>query len=232
MLMNLEEQIYLRKSCRKYCDGEIDMNMIHDFLKGAKPLNSDINYHYEILMPDEVSIRNRWRAPYYLALYSEKKDNYGENLGFVFQQLCLYLQANGIGNCWVGLDVPKKKNTDFVISIAFGKSQVMTRKRDEFKRKSLSKISDFEDEKLIPAQLAPSAINSQPWYFRHNEDDFDVFCLKQNLLKRKILGKWNSVDVGIVLAHMYVANENTFEFYKKRDFESLKGYNYVGSIKI
>ncbi len=230
--MNLEEQIYLRKSCRKYDDGEIDMNLIHEFMSDVKSLNEDINYHYDILTLDKVNIRNRWSAPYYLALYSQKKDNYGENIGFVFQQLCLYLQGMGIGSCWVGLDVPKDKKSDFIISIAFGRSSDMTRNREDFKRKSLSKISDFEDKKLIPAQLAPSAINSQPWYFKHNSNGFDVYKVKQNVIKRKILGKWNPIDVGIALAHMYVANENTFEFYVKTNFENLKGYSYIGSFKI
>ena len=94
------------------------------------------------------------------------------------------------------------------------------------------KISDMEDERLIPARLAPSAINSQPWYFKHVDDGFDVYQKKQNIVKRQVLKKWNPIDVGIALAHMYVANENTFEFYKKTDFENVKGYTYTGSIKI
>ena len=147
-----------------------------------------------------------------MALYSEKKENYGENLGFVFQQLCLYLQCLGIGNCWVGLDVPKKKNSDFAISIAFGKSDDMTRNRDEFKRKALSKICDFEDEKLIPAQLAPSAINSQPWYFKHGDNGFDVYCVKYNLLKRKILGKWSPIDMGLTF-HLQNHKSQTRPFF-------------------
>lgn len=31
---------------------------------------------------------------------------------------------------------------------------------------------------------------------------------------------------------MYVANEKTFRFEIKEDFDELKGYTYVGSIKI
>lgn len=34
------------------------------------------------------------------------------------------------------------------------------------------------------------------------------------------------------LSHMYITNEKTFEFFKKIDFEKIKGYTYVGSIKI
>ena len=93
-------------------------------------------------------------------------------------------------------------------------------------------FSDFEDERLIPARLAPSAINSQPWYFKHTDDGFDVYQVKQNIIKRQVLKKWNPVDMGIALAHMYVANENTFEFEIKNSFEDLKGYAYIGSIKI
>lgn len=89
--MNLEEQIYLRKSCRKYDDGEIDMNLIHEFMSDVKSLNEDINYHYDILTPDKVNIRNRWSAPYYLALYSQKKDNYGEISGlFSSNYVCIF----------------------------------------------------------------------------------------------------------------------------------------------
>lgn len=230
--MNLEEQIYIRKSCRKYLDDEIDMEIIHDFMSSVKPLNRNIHYHYDILAREEVNVRNRWSAPYYLALYSEKKENFGENIGFVFQQLSLYLQSIGIGTCWVGMDSPKKKNSDFVIAISFGKSGNMNRNIEDFKRKKLSEISDFEDERLIPAQLAPSAVNSQPWFFKHCGDHFDVFQVKQNILKRQIFKKWNPIDMGIALAHLYVANPETFEFYIKNEFEDIKGYSYVGSIKI
>ena len=232
IFLNLEKQIYLRKSARKYLDDEIDENVIHDFLANVKPLMRGINYRYEILTRDKVNVRTRWSAPYYLALYSEKQDFHLENLGFVFQQLSLYLQSIGIGSCWVGMASPKRKDSDFVITISFGKSDDMTRDIDGFKRKDLSEISDNCDERLRVAQLAPSAINSQPWYFKHSDDGFDVYQYKQNILKRQVLKKWNPIDVGIALAHLYIANEKTFDFYKKSNSDDIKGYNYTGSIKI
>ena len=230
--MSLEEQIYLRKSCRKYSDDVIDMNIIHEFMAKVKPLDDSIDYRYDILNADEVTSRAGWSAPYYLALYSEKKEYYLENIGFIFQQLSLYLQELGVGSCWVGMASPKVKGDDYVITMAFGKSDDRTRDLSRFKRRTLSDISDSEDERLIPARLAPSAINSQPWYFKHVDDGFDVYQKKQNILKRQVLKNWNPIDVGIALAHMYVANEKTFEFYKKTDFENVKGYTYTGSIKI
>ena len=229
--MNLEKQIYIRKSCRNYLDEEIDMDLIHEFMKSIKLLNGGVSYSYDIMTIDEVNNLARFSAPYYLAIYTDKKENHVD-MGFIFQQLCLYLQSIDVGNCWVGLASPKKKNSDFVISIAFGKSDDFTRTRDKFKRKGLSKISDVEDEQLIPAQLAPSSINSQPWYFMHSDAGFDVYQVKPNFLKRQFVKKWNSIDVGIALAHMYVANEDTFEFFKKTDFKDIKGHTYVGSIRI
>lgn len=230
--MNLKEQIYLRKSARKYMNDEIDENLIHDFILNAKPLKQGLNYRYEILTPDEVNIRTRWPAPYYLALYSEKQEYYLENLGFIFQQLSLYLQSIGIGSCWVGMNSPKKKDSDFVIIISFGKSNDMTRDISRFKRKSLSEISDKSDERLEVVQLAPSAMNSQPWYFKHVGEGFDVYQAKQNILKRQVLKKWNPIDMGIALAHLYVSYKDSFEFFKKSDYDDLKGYMYTGSIKI
>lgn len=230
--MSLENQIYNRKSCRNYSDEELDMAAIHEFMGNVKPLVEGIDYSYDILSSDEVKVRTGWSAPYYLALYSEKKDFYLENIGFIFQQLSLHLQSTGIGSCWVGMASPKVKGDDFVIVISFGKSDSIAREKSSFKRKKLDEISDFADEKLIPAQLAPSAINSQPWYFKHAEGGFDVYQQKQNILKRQVLKKWNPIDMGIALAHLYVSNENSFEFYKKTSFDEIKGYTYTGSIKI
>ena len=229
--MNLEEQIYIRKSCRNYLDDVVDFSLIDQFMPQIKPLNDSIKYYYEILTVDDVNLRTRWSAPYYLAIYSEKKDNYLENIGFVFQQLSLYLQSIGIGSCWVGMASPKKKSDDFVIFMAFGKSDDMTRDADEFKRKRICEISDSRDKKLKPARFAPSAINSQPWFFKHFNDEIHVFQSKQSLLKRKFLKKLNPIDVGIALAHLYMANQDTFTFYRKEGVE-YSDKKYIGTIKI
>lgn len=230
--MSLEKQIYLRKSCRKYIDEEIDLNIISEGLNNVKPLTDGDKSFYKILTRDEVNLKTRWQAPYYLAVGSEKTESYKENIGFIFQQLSLYLQSKDIGSCWVGMGKPADKFDNFEILISFGKSDDLTRNLSQFKRKNLDEISDFSDDKLIPAQLAPSAINSQPWYFKHCGDAFDVYVVKQNIFKRKILEKWNLIDVGIALAHLYVANSESFEFFKKSDFEVIKNKKYVGSIKI
>lgn len=231
--MGLEDLIYERKSCRKYQDYEIsekEFEDIKDFIKNARTLDESIEFSYEILKNDDVSVKAGWSAPYYIAIYSERKDHYMENIGFIFQQLSLYLQSIGIGSCWVGMAKPKVKKDDFVIVMSLGKSDDIVRSLDQFKRKDISKFSDYNDERLKPAYYAPSAVNSQPWFFKHSDEGFDVYQVRHNVIKRKIFGRWNPIDIGICLAHLYVANPETFNFKIKSDYENLKGYDYNCSV--
>lgn len=229
--MNLENQIYRRKSCRNYADSKISTEEIENYINTIKALNPNINYRYEILNKEAISSKMPWSAPYYIAIYSEKKENYGVNIGFIFQQACLYMQSIDIGSCWVGMGTVKRKDPEFIILIAFGKSDDITRDITMFKRKKLSEISDIEDERLKPAQYAPSAVNSQPWYFTHDGEELNIYKAKHNIIKRKILGKWNDIDIGIALSHLYVANKDTFQFeYKNK--KDLSKYTYMRSLKI
>ena len=101
------------------------------------------------------------------------------------------------------------------------------------RRKSLDEISDNSDEKLVPAQFAPSASNTQPWYFTHNDDgSYDLYRVKLGRLRNRFYKKWNKIDTGIALAHLYVANEDSFRFYMKDNPKELKGLFYAGSFEI
>lgn len=241
--MNLKETIVKRRSVRSYDNTPLNketLNEIRSFIETVKPLNPNINWTYDIVGPENIKTIMRWKAPHYLLIYSEEKENYYQNIGFIFQQVDLYLQSKEIGSCWIGLASPKNyenknKSQKYVIMISFGKS-VKTLYRDNinrFKRNSLEEISDKFDAKLIPAQLAPSATNSQPWYFTHNNDwTYNLYRKKHNLIKRKTLGKWNKVDIGIALSHLYIANKDTFKFYMKDNPQKLDNYYYEGTFKI
>jgi len=91
-----------------------------------------------------------------------------------------------------------------------------------FKRKSMEKITDRADARLEPARLAPSAVNSQPWYFTHEGNTIHVHCSR----------KGSRLDAGIALAHLYAANEETFRFYKAEKVQAVPGYGYVGSVML
>ena len=107
------------------------------------------------------------------------------------------------------------------------------RELDEFKRKGLDEISDKADEKLIPAQFAPSAANGQPWHFTHNDDgSYDLYRVKLGMIRNKFMGKWSKIDTGIALAHLFVSNRDSFRFDRKDNPKELKGYFYDGSFEI
>ena len=84
----------------------------------------------------------------------------------------------------------------------------------------MEQITDKTDLRLEPARLAPSAVNSQPWYFTHHGDTIHMYCSK----------KGSRLDIGIALAHLYVANEDTFRFFKEESVSEIPGYSYMVSV--
>ena len=240
--MDLKETIYKRQSIRKY-DKEVlseeTLNKIRQFIDNVCVLNQDIEWSYDIVGRDKVRTLQRFKAPHYLLIFSQTKDNYLQNVGFIFQQVDLFLQSEGIGSCWVGAGSPKnyenpKKDHEFIIMIMFGNPQgEIYREFTQFHRKIICDISDERDSKLIPARLAPSAANTQSWYFTHNDDgSYNLYRNKHKLSLSKKMNRWNQVDMGIALAHMYVANEETFKFSLDGPHEELKNKIFEGTFTI
>ena len=241
--MLLKEIIYKRKSVRKYKVEPVSEEIkreIEAFYLGAKPLYPDIKVRAEILNREEVKSMFAWTPSQVVVLYSEEKDGYLENAGFLLQQLELYLGTLGLGACWLGMGKPEvgakkeeKEGLKFVIMLAFGyPNEELYRENAQFKRKALSAISDREDERLEAARLAPSSVNSQPWYFTHEGELIHAYCSKQGLLKWLALGQMNRIDMGIALANLYVENPETFRFFRSETAQELKGHKYVGSFTL
>lgn len=240
--MDIKETIYKRQSIRKYDKTplpEETLMEIRHFIDNASVLNPDIKWSYEIVGRDKVRTLQRFKALHYLLIFSQTKDNYLQNIGFIFQQVDLYLQSRGIGSCWIGAGSPKdyenpNPDQDFVILMMFGNPQgEIYRKSTEFKRKIICEISDERDSKLIPAQLAPSAANTQTWYFTHNDDgSCNVYRNKRKLRISKKMDVWNQIDIGIALAHLYVSNKDSFKFRLDKDHDELKNKVFEGSFII
>ena len=183
--MTLKEMIYHRKSCRSFAGTPVDADMIEKILSfELKPLYPDIKVRMDIVSWDKVKCICPWTTPQLITVYSEEKDGYLENIGFLFQQMDLYLQTLGLGVCWLGMGRMNPKTTTevegmkFVIMLAFGhpKGDPQRQSRKDFKRKPMEQIADIADPRLEPARLAPSAVNSQPWFFAHEGDTIHVWC--------------------------------------------------------
>lgn len=241
--MSLNEMIYKRLSVRKYTSevlGEAAIHKINTFLAQAKRLYPDIRIRMEVLGKENVRCILPWIPNQAVVFYSEEKEGYLENAGFIFQQLDLYLQEQGFGTCWLGMGKlnshAKSKMEDdlqFVIMLGVGyPNEAFRSDTSQFNRKALSEISDQEDSRLEPARLAPSSCNSQPWYFVHEDDLMHVYCSKKGFIRNKFLGEMNQIDMGIALAHMYVANPENFTFVECENAPEVEEHTYVGSIRI
>lgn len=244
--MQLPEMIYRRKSVRSYTGVPVDektLEELKDFTAALKPLYPGIKVQSEIVRREQVKCIFPWTTPQLIAIFGENKEGVLENVGFLYQQLDLYLQSRGLGVCWLGMgrlssqsvfEVQMAEGMDFVIMLAFGhpKGSAQRESLSEFKRKALSEISDRPDERLEPARLAPSSVNSQPWYFTHEGDSIHAYCSRGGLLKAKPLSDMNRIDMGIALAHMYVANPDTFRFFRADSVSPVKGHEYIGSFSI
>lgn len=235
--INLYDYIYRRRSTRKYVMASLDettLAKITDFADGLKTLYPDIKTDYEITS----NVKNLLpvKAPHYFLIYSEQADDYLQNIGFMWQQMDLYLSSLGFGSCWLGMAKPSsevKSRCPFVIALAFGKPEGSPyREQSEFNRKPLPEISYGNDNRLEPVRLAPSATNSQNWFFDCTSGGIDVYQKKLNALQMIVYDKMNKVDIGIALCHLYVATQHGGrEFiFDKKNGKDKKGYIYSGTV--
>ena len=246
---NLYEVIFKRKSIRNYDPASIDQNLlkqISDNLNSLKPMLTGIKTEFKIISPNQVARKLKNNAPYYIAAFSEAKDSYKVNIGYMLQQMDLYFSASGLGSCWLGIPQPTKEvtessNLEFIILMSFGNSKETLYRTsvDEFKRQSLSDITDIEnaDELLEPARLAPSAVNLQNWYFTGNKNSIHAYSAKSSFLRNIVGGSYYPVNMGIALCHLQLAAEHyslksKFVFDSSRDISPPKNLKYVATLEI
>ena len=251
---NLKEEIYQsiykRKSIRKYKEEKLsgeELKEITDFLKQTKELYPEINYEAKIVNSESVKSLLPIKAPHYLQFFSEEKEGYLLNAGFILQQLDLYLSSKGLGSCWFGMAKPKKEiiaesDLEYVITLVFGKPEEKEASQrdsiEDFDRKPLSEIKEGNQhyDLLEAARLAPSATNGQPWYFIAESDQIHLYQLEPNFIKKFFYEKMNKIDMGIALAHLWLAAEEKnkgFEFKRLDKIPAVvDGYFYLGTVKL
>ena len=229
--MTLKEMIRCRKSCRSFTGTPVDPEMLGKILSWEpEPLYPEIRVRMDIVGRGRVRCICPWTTPQLIAVYSEEKEGYLENIGFLFQQMDLYLQTLGLGVCWLGMGRMNPKTTTgvegmkFVIMLAFGypKGEPLRQSIREFRRKPMERITDTADPRLEPARLAPSAVNSQPWFFAHEDERIHVYCARGG----------SRLDIGIALAHLYVSDPENFRFFRAENTPQLSGFHYVGSVEL
>ncbi len=245
---DLYATIFQRKSIRNFDLDPLDedtLNEIRDRFQTLKPLHKDIEIEFKVLPPDVVNRRMQRPAPHYIAVFSEVKEGYLSNVGFMLQQMDLFLSANGLGSCWAGIPTLKKQglassHLKFIILMLFGKPQETLHRTNtfQFKRKSLQEISDINgaDDLLETARLAPSARNAQPWFFTGDEHLIHAYYRKPNFIPGLLIKKYPPIDVGISLYHLKLGakhfGEETEIIFDNPQDNNLNKYEYVASLRL
>lgn len=214
--MNQEELLYdmifKRKSFHIFKETlsitSLELKDIVDKYKTFKPLVSDIKTDIRI-GPDEETTCKRGEE-FCILLYSEKKDNYLQNIGYIGEQLDLYLASLDIGALWFGIgkvEETKYNDLDFVIMIAIAKMPRDKFRKDMFKskRKPLAETwqGDYYQDIGNIARFAPSACNTQPWKVEAGENEVTVYRYKmpgkRGIMPTDKVAYYNRIDIGIFL---------------------------------
>lgn len=234
-----KDMIRRRKSVRSYTEEPVSPSLTDDllsFLASARPLYPEIRVRAEIVSRQQVHCILPWTTPQLLALYTDETNGALENAGFLLQQAELWLQSRGLGACYLGMGrmdaaLARKDHLHCVMLLSFGHPKgERWRELSQFKRRALSEIADYADPLLEPARLAPSSVNSQPWYFLHDGGVYHAYCTAQGL--RRVIGDMNLLDMGIALAHLYVEYPETFRFFTVDTIPPLKNRRYIGSFTL
>lgn len=211
-MMDMYDMIFKRKSFHLFRGTERnlteeELKEIQDFLQGCKPLLSDIRVESKVVPASQTSCKRG--AEYCILFYSEERQGYLENIGYIGQQLDLYLASKGIGSLWYGIakEPDNEHGLRYTIMLAIAKMDSTKFRTDicKVKRKPLKEIRSgtWCDEILNSARFAPSACNSQPWYVVCEEQSLSVFRRSKigriGIMPAEKVSFYNQIDMGIFL---------------------------------
>ena len=154
-----------------------------------------------------------------LLFYSEEKDNYLMNIGYLCEQLDLYLASKNIGALWFGLNIARMPDYDglkYVIMIAISKVPEDSFRKDVFKstRKPVEEIWHGDQIAGVSdiVRFAPSACNTQPWIVENKDNTLNVYRYRSPIRKwvMPIDGviHFNHIDIGIFLCFLELCLEH------------------------
>ena len=214
----LYEMIFKRKSFhlfRNIGDSDIssaEIESIQEKYKTFLPLYPDIKTAIRIVPADETTCKRGQQ--YCILLYSEKKDNYLHNIGYLGEQLDLYLVSQNIGTLWFGIgktDEPSFEGLDFVIMIAISKVDDEKKFRKDMFKSKRKQINEIWVGEQIPGvteivRFVPSACNTQPWIVENIDSCMNVYRYKKQgkrgIMPADKVSFYNQIDVGIFLCFL------------------------------
>ena len=205
---------------------ESELVEIYAAYKSFSPLIPDIKTEIKIVPSSETTCRRG--QEYCILLYSEKKDNYLSNIGYLGQQLDLYLVSRNIGTLWFGIgkvEATSYHGLDYVIMIAIHKISDPTKyRKDMFKSKRKSVEEIWTGSKITGVtdvvRFAPSACNTQPWIVENHGTSLSVYRYKKQgvrgIMPAALVSYYNRIDMGIFLYLLDICMEKEGISYSKK----------------
>lgn len=225
---HLYDMIFKRKSFHLFRNigsekiTEEELKHIENKFINITPLVKDIKVKMKIVKDSTTCRRGQ---EYSILLYSEKKENYLQNIGYIGEQLDLYLVSKNIGTLWFGIGRPEEQELDdlnFVIMIAIAKVDLETKFRKDMylsKRKKLSEIwnGNYYLDIANIVRFAPSSCNTQPWIVDSSKNELRVYRYtkegKRGIMPMNMVKYYNQIDIGIFLCFMDLClNKNNIKY--------------------
>ena len=229
-MKNYYKELFKRKSFHFFIGGEEttpeDISKINEFIKTVKPLYDNIKT--EIKVAPEKDTTCRRGADYCILFYSEHKEGYLRNIGYIGEQIDLYLTSLNIGALWFGIGKPKE-NIDvleYVIMIAIKRMPETSFRKDMFKskRKPIDEIWSGEEMDITNiVRFTPSACNTQPWFVKNEENELSIYRYKKpgkrGIMPVDKVMYYNRIDIGIFLYILETCLANKGISYQRELFD-------------
>ena len=232
MNKSLYDMIFKRKSFHLFRNignekiTKDELKEIEEVFTKLKPLVDDIKVKM-VITKDAACHRGQ---EYCILFYSETKENYLQNIGYLGEQLDLYLVSKNIGTLWFGIGKVKEKQIDgldFVIMMAIAKVDSEDKFRKDMyksKRKDVSEI--WNDGYYLNiadiVRFTPSACNSQPWKVESSDGELKVFRYhkegKRGIMPKNAVMYYNQIDMGIFLCFLELCLEHNDLSYERELF--------------
>ncbi len=211
--MEIMEAMKQRHSVRQYTDQRIEKEAAEKLQREIDACNKESGLHIQ-LVTDEPKAFDGFMAHYgkfsgvknYIALIGKKGPKLEETCGYYGERLVLLEQRLGMNSCWAAMTYSKIKGAYevkageklcCVISIGYGVNQGVSHKVKKVEElcQVNGQMPQWFRAGVEAAQLAPTAMNQQKFYFVLKED--------QVAAKTKA-GFYTKVDLGIAKYHFEI----------------------------
>ena len=237
------EMIFKRKSFHFFKDvlyesiTEDELNEIQKAYFEFTPLDPEIKTAIHIVPEKQTNCKRG--GEYCILLYSEKKDGYLQNIGYLGEQLDLYLVSRNIGTLWFGIGKTQEnpfEDMEYVIMFSVRKiSDNSKYRKDMFKSRRKSAEEIWKGEQIMGVtdivRFAPSACNSQPWLVENN-GRLLVYRYKKpgkrGIMPADKVSFYNRIDIGIFICFMDICLKHAgFGFNKRLYSDDSEDKEYV-----